>query len=289
MLNRRQETASRGSGGPSSGAKGWCGACHRGARSTSGDRDPHPLLPCFPEGAPGVGACRRGPSWLGLRVYYLYGNFLANFSCVLALLFFPWRDFLGAFGSITEGGYSEVHPSAGAGREAGGASQDSNSKASPTAHGDGAPRKAVSPPVLSTLLHRPALVCQCVCARVCVHVCPCSSTPRPSLSRPYNLCVCVCVHVCAHSFTPSVGSEWPPQSEGPSADWPCRSQILPPPQPHPPHAAQPGPPRLSGPCGAVAAQGRTGRKARLAPSGDGLPRAISRLGLQGLLPEAGLD
>ena len=212
----------------------------------------------------GWGPAEGGPSWLGLRVYYLYGNFLANFSCVLALLFFPWWDFLGAFGSITEGGYSEVHPSAGAGREAGGASQDSNSKASPTAHGDGAPRKAVSPPVLSTLLHRPALVCQWVCARVCVHV-------------------------CAHSSTPSVGSEWPPQSEGPSADWPCRSQMLPPPQPHPPHAAQPGPPRLSGPCGAVAAQGRTGRKARLAPSGDGLPRAISRLGLQGLLPEAGLD
>lgn len=58
---------------------------------------------------------RRGSELVSVSQENLYGNFLANFSCVLALLFFPWRDFLGAFGSITEGGYSEVHPSAGAG------------------------------------------------------------------------------------------------------------------------------------------------------------------------------
>lgn len=39
-----------------------------------------------------------------LRVWYLYGNFLANFSSVLFLLFLPWWDPLGAFTSIAEGG-----------------------------------------------------------------------------------------------------------------------------------------------------------------------------------------
>ena len=79
------------------------------------------------------------PSRLGLGACYLYGNFLANFSCTLALLSFPWRDFLGAFGSITEGGYTGARPSARAGREAGGASQDSDSKASPIVHEMGRP------------------------------------------------------------------------------------------------------------------------------------------------------
>ena len=80
-----------------------------------------------------------GPARLRLRVRYLYGNFLANFPCILALLFLPWWDFLGAFGSITEGGYTGACPAAGAGREARGASQDLNSKASQTAHGGGCP------------------------------------------------------------------------------------------------------------------------------------------------------
>lgn len=101
---------------------------------------PPPAPTVFPRGCSWAGGLRKGePSRLGLGACYLYGNFLANFSCTLALLSFPWRDFLGAFGSITEGGYTGARPSARAGREAGGASQDSDSKASPIVHEMGRP------------------------------------------------------------------------------------------------------------------------------------------------------
>ena len=99
------------------------------------------------------------------------------------------------------------------------------------------------------------------------------------------VCVYTCVHTALHQAWALSGphSQRSPRLTGPAGPRCC------PLQQHPPHAAQPGPPWLSGPCGAVAAQGSTGRKAQPAPSGDGLPCAVCRLGLQGLLPGAGLD
>lgn len=173
---------------------------------------------------------------------------------------------------------------------------------------DGAPRRAVSPPVLSMLLHKACSgvsMCVCTCVRVCVQLCTISSSEsrpiicvhacvqlytmpvsEPPLQCVYT-CVCVCVRVC--SSTPLAALSGPHSQRGPQRTGPAGARCCPAPQQHPPRAARPGPPRLSGPCRALAAQGCTGRKAQPAPSGDGQPRAISRPGLQGLLPGAGLD
>lgn len=199
------------------------------------------------------GPVEGGPAWLGLGVRYLYGNFLANFSCILALLFRPWWDFLGAFGSITEGGYTGVRPSAGAGREAGGASQDRNSKASQTAHGDRVPGRVVSPPVLSTLLHK-------ACSGVSVCVCACTRA---------------LVHACVQLYAKH-GSESPPQSKGPRLTGPAGPRCAHPPQRHPP-PLQPSRGHL-GSLWAVWGHGRGTLRRRAAPCC-----------LQGLLPGAGLD
>lgn len=134
MLTRQQEAAAEALGGPAQGRRG-------GVEPAAGEHGAAHGSPWTetPTRACSGGLWKGGPAWLRLGVRYLYGNFLANFPCILALLFLPWWDFLGAFGSITEGGYTGACPAAGAGREARGASQDPNSKASQTAHGDGCP------------------------------------------------------------------------------------------------------------------------------------------------------
>ena len=142
----------------------------------------------------GRGPAEGVPSWLGLRVYYLYGNFLANFSCVLALLFFPWRDFLGPFGSITEGGYTGVRPSAGAGREAGGLGLGLEQQGFPDSARRWGAQEGCEPPSAQHTAPQGLLLCVSVCVHVCVQLYIISSSESPPI-----ICVYVCVHVCVYT------------------------------------------------------------------------------------------
>lgn len=144
---------------------------------------------------------------------------------------------------------------------------------------DGAPRRAVSPPVLSTLLHKACsgvsvCVCTCVytcvqlytmpvsepptqyvCVHVCVRVCACVQLYTISSSEsPPIICVhvCTCVCTCVYSSTPLAALSGPHSRRGPQLTGPAGARCCPAPQQHPPRAARPGPPRLSGPCRAQA-------------------------------------
>lgn len=175
MLTRQQEAARRGSGGPSSGPKGWCGARRRGARSSSRspvDRDPHPLLPCFPEGAPAGGACGRGPRLARARgpvpVWKLPGKLLLHPGLTLPSL-------VGLLRGLWVHHRRGLHWGAPFSRSW---KRGRRSQSGPEQQGfpdsawrQGA-REGCEPPSAQHAAPQGLLRCQCVC--VCVYTCACT-------------------------------------------------------------------------------------------------------------------